>query len=138
MKIFLDTNVVVDYLAKRAEYYDDAALLFELINRDLVKAYVSSLTVINCAYVMRKFYSKEMVLGKISDILQKISITAIDEECIKSAINSRPYDFEDRVQYQSACEISPDMIITRDKKLFKDIDIQVMTPHDFIFNCRKS
>jgi len=41
-------------------------------------------------------------------------------------------DFEDAVQYLSALPYHPDMVITRDKKGFNDLDILVMTPAEFV------
>lgn len=137
MKIFLDTNIVVDYLAHREGFFEEASIIFELIYRNEVKAFVSSLTIINCAYVMRKFYPKELVHEKLSAILERIHITAIDEDCIITALQSKPYDFEDFVQFLSARKINSDIIITRDKKGFRDVDVKVMAPHDFIQHCKK-
>lgn len=138
MNIFLDTNVVVDYLACRKDFYDDAAIIFELINRNLVKAFVSSLTIINCAYVMRKFFPKEIVLQKIEGILHNIHITSIDEDCILKAIKKLPYDFEDAVQYESSQTAAPSIIISRDQKGFRDLNAIFMTPKEFISHCREA
>lgn len=137
MNIFLDTNVVVDYLACRKGFYEDATVIFELIQRNLVNAYVSSLTIINCAYVMRKFFPKEIVLDKIKNMLEYIHVTPIDEECISNAIKMSPYDFEDAVQYESSQTAGSVIIITRDQKGFRDLESIVMTPKEFINHCKE-
>ena len=137
MNIFLDTNVVVDYLACREEFYEDAAIIFELIQRNLVKAYVSSLTIINCAYVMKKFFPKDIVLNKIEDMLDYIHVTPIDENCIINAIKKSPYDFEDTVQYESSQAVGSVVIITRDQKGFRDLNAIIMSPKEFINHCKE-
>jgi hypothetical protein len=56
---------------------------------------------------------------------------------IESAAAIAPYDFEDSVQYMSALPYHPDVIITRDKKGFKDFDILVMTPAEFVMKAKE-
>ena len=51
MKIFLDTNVLVDYLNKREPFFADAALVIDICERNDIIGVVSSLSVINTAYI---------------------------------------------------------------------------------------
>ena len=60
----------------------------------------------------------------------------IDEETIINTIQHKGTDFEDTVQYYSALPYQPDVIITRDKKGFSNLDILVMTPAEFIERSR--
>ena len=45
MKIFLDTNIIVDYLACRKDFFEDAALIMEMIRQNIVQASIYSLTI---------------------------------------------------------------------------------------------
>lgn len=42
-KLFIDTNIVLDLLAKREPFFEDAAKLFSLADKKKVKLLVSSL-----------------------------------------------------------------------------------------------
>ena len=35
MKVFLDTNIVIDFLAKREDFFQDASVIFEMLNRKM-------------------------------------------------------------------------------------------------------
>ncbi len=137
MKIFLDTNVVVDYLAHRAGFYEDAALIVEMISRHLVEASVSALTLVNCAYVMRKFFDKAIVIDKIRAFMGFVNVLPIDEGVLNEALSSDGKDFEDAVQFFSAMDFNPDVIITRDRTGFSMFSTMVMTPKSFIEACCK-
>ena len=135
MKIFLGTNIKVDYLACRKDFLEDTALIIEMIRQNFIQASISSLTVINCAYVMRKYYDKKKVLDDISKLLEYIDVTSIDEATINKALKQDPTDFEDAVQYFSSLESNPDLIITRDKKGFNGSSIPFMDAKKFLQSC---
>ena len=67
MKVFLDTNVLVDYLNKREPFFADAAQVIDICGKNDICGIVSSLSVINAAYIMRKAYTKDSLLLKIKD-----------------------------------------------------------------------
>lgn len=137
MRIFIDTNVVVDFLTHRSDYYEPAASIFQLAKVDAVSCIVSSLTIINCAYLMRKIYGKQDTLQRLALFMRLLNVSAIDQSVIEQAMQSEPYDFEDAVQYHSSLLEQADLIITRDKKGFRDFPIPVMTPIEFLQNCRR-
>lgn len=135
MKVFIDTNVVVDYLTMRGEFYKPAAMIFEMTRQKIIESVVSALTIVNCVYVMKKHYDKDDILKKISNFMNILTISSIDYDSLINAINSCPYDFEDAVQYSSSLQEDTDIIITRDKKGFQKFDIEVMSPNEFIASC---
>ncbi len=53
-KIFVDTNVVLDLLSKREEFYREAQDLFTLSDHKEINLYVSSLTIANAHYLISK------------------------------------------------------------------------------------
>lgn len=137
MKVFLDTNVLVDYLNKREPFFADAAQVIDICGKNDICGIVSSLSVINAAYIMRKAYTKDSLLLKISWLTKRFEVSPINRESIQDAIASRPSDFEDAVQYFSALQAGADLIITRDANGFKEFDLPVMTPAEFLARCER-
>lgn len=72
------------------------------------------------------------MLEKVETLCQMLNVTPIDRSQLMNAVSLKPYDYEDAVQYLSAMPYRPDVIITRDKRGFKDFDILVMTPAEFV------
>lgn len=137
MKAFLDTNVIVDFLGEREPFYQDAACIFEMLRKRKVNLITSALTLVNCAYILKKAYSLDVMKLKIKWLCDVLDITPIDEASIINAIQHKGTDFEDTIQYYSALPYQPDVIITRDKKGFSDLDTLVMTPVEFIERSRR-
>lgn len=135
MKIFLDTNILVDYLNKREPFFADAAQVIDLCISKQVDGALSSLSVINAAYIMRKAYSQKSLLHKICWLIENFMVCPIDKDTLQKAANSQPYDFEDTVQYFSAMQAGADLIVTRDTKGFEEASLPVMTPAEFLARC---
>ena len=132
MNVFLDTNVVIDFMGEREGFFDDAAAIFAMVEEERIHASVSALTVVNCAYILKKAFNADIMLEKIDALCQLLDVMPITKQQLKEAVRLKPYDFEDAVQYLSALPYRPDVIITRDKKGFSDFDILVMTPAEFV------
>lgn len=137
MRIFLDTNVVIDYIGEREPFYDSAATLFSLHQDRYVRLSLSALSVVNCAYILHKSLSTNETLERIKWLCDTFDITPIDKGIVIQAIKNVGSDFEDTVQYYSALSSRPDVIITRDKKGFASAEIPVMTPTEFLEKSRK-
>ena len=132
MNVFLDTNVVIDFMGEREGFFEDAAAIFTMIEDKRITASASALTIVNCAYILKKAFSSEVMLDKVEALCQMLNVTPIDRSQLVNAVQLSPYDYEDAVQYLSSLPYHPDVIITRDKRGFNDFDILVMTPAEFV------
>ena len=132
IKALIDTNVLLDHLAKREGFFQDAATIFSMVEEGYLTGIVSSLSIVNCAYVLPKHYNGKAVLEQIKKMIRLFTISNVDVSILESAANCSPFDYEDAVQYLSALPLRPDVVITRDKKGFREFDILVMTPAEFI------
>lgn len=132
IKVFLDTNVIIDFYARREEFFKPAAVIIDLAVEGYVDIYVSSLTFVNAFYVLRKTYNVDDLYQKLQSLSELCRITGLDEDNIKYCLENRSLDFEDTVQYMSAMSIKPDVIVTRNIKHFKNVDVEVNTPTSFL------
>lgn len=135
MKVFIDTNVIVDFCTAREPFFRDAAIIIDMARDGLIEMVVSSLTFVNVAYVMRKHYPKAEVLRKINALMDICDISAINRSTLRNAIKSEARDFEDAIQFFSLKEHNVDVIITRDCEGFKDFEASIATPQEFLKNC---
>ena len=132
MNVFLDTNVVIDFMGEREGFFDDAAAIFAMIEDRKITASASALTIVNCAYILKKAFSADIMLEKVEALCQMLDVMPINRSQLIDAVKLKPFDYEDAVQFLSALPYHPDVIITRDKKGFIDFGILVMTPAEFI------
>jgi len=131
--LFIDTDVIIDFLIDRKPFSREAAIIFTLIEQKKLKGFTSSLTFSNLYYVLRKIESHNRVIPKLDSLSKMVGILKVEELTIKNALTSGFSDFEDSVQYFSAANSKKiDLIITRNIKDFKKSEIPVMTPGDFL------
>jgi predicted nucleic acid-binding protein len=132
-KLFVDTNVVIDLLARREPFHEEANVLFSMADKKEVAIAVSSLTIANTSYTL----SKQLKPINAKSVLRKlkllIKILPLDEKVIDLALNDDTFDdFEVALQYFTAAEYNQEVIITRNVKDFKNARIPIMTPDQFL------
>ena len=131
--LFIDTDVIIDFLIDRKPFSREAAIIFTLIEQKKLKGFSSSLTFSNLYYVLRKIESHNRVISKLDSLSKIVGILKVEEQTIKNAFTSGFPDFEDSIQYFSAVDSKKiDVIITRNIRDFKKSEIPVMTPGDFL------
>lgn len=131
--LFIDTDVIIDFLIDRKPFSREAAIIFTLVEQKKLKGYASSLTFSNLYYVLRKFETHKKVISKLDSLSKLVNILKVDDQTIKSALASSFQDFEDSIQHFCASESKkPDAIITRNIKDYKNSELPVMTPGDFL------
>jgi predicted nucleic acid-binding protein len=131
--LFIDTDVIIDFLIDRKPHSREAAIIFTLIEQKKLKGYVSSLTFSNLYYVLKKVESHNKVISKLDSISKMLTILKVDQQTIKDAIASGFSDFEDSIQYNCALDYKKiDVLITRNTKDYKNSEIPVMTPAEYL------
>ena len=136
-KLLLDTNILLDLLAKRVDFYDDAARLFLLAEEAELVLSVSALTILNTHYVLRKYIPEQKTRTVLRDIRLLVNVLPLDESLSDIALNSAIDDYEDAIQYHTALEYRQDIIISRNLKDFKSSKLPVMTAGQFIHSRKK-
>ena len=131
-KIFVDSDVILDLLAKRDPFYPYAAELFSLVDKGKIKAHVSAIIITNLHYVLRKMTDKEQAIKSLQKFKLLVKILPVDEKIIDLALASDFKDFEDSIQYFVAKENKIDFLLTRNKKDYKTADITILTPQEFL------
>lgn len=132
-KILIDTNVLIDFVCNRTEFYNEAETLFSMGLAGKIKIYFTDISVINTLYVGRKYeYTIEELCNIIQSILNFCEISEIDGEVVLNALTSQWKDKEDATQYFSAIASNIDTIVTRNIKDYNLSNIPVTTPSDFI------
>ena len=132
MKLFLDTNVVIDVIAAREPFVADSRAIFNLCETGKAEGSISALTLCTVSYVLRKFVSPGTMRTKLSELRNILSPIDLSVSLLDKAISSSISDFEDAVQFYTAVYSEADYIITRNVKHFHQDNIPVLTPTEFL------
>jgi len=132
IQIFLDTNVILDLLAKRSPFYDSIAKVATLADEKKIRLVSSPISFTTIEYVLSKYESSDSILNKLRKFKIICQVCEVNDETIEKALNSGFADFEDSVQYFSAIQSSCSIIITRNGKDFKNSSIPIMTAEEYL------
>jgi len=137
MRLFIDTNVMLDFLGERDPFYISAAKIATLADKRSLQIIVSAMSYATISYFLTKYYGLEKTKDKLRKFKVISEICELDEVIIEKGLNSNFSDFEDSLQYFSALRTECDIIITRNGKDFKKSEIPVMSPDEFLNSLQK-
>ena len=133
-KIFLDTNIILDFLGEREGFYEASAKIMTLADKKKIQVYTSPSSISNVFYVLTRYENSKIALEKIRKFKLLCSMSVMDDEVVEKAIHSNFKDFEDAMQYFSALASNCNMIITRNEKDFKNAMIPVMNAESYLLS----
>ncbi len=131
-KVLFDTNIILDIALKRNPYFEDASLLFGLIDKKIITGNITASTITDIYYISKKEKGHYETLNFIINLIKVVDVIGVDKEVILNAISSDLKDFEDAVQASAAQLNDVEIIITRNKSDFKNITLTILTPEEFL------
>ena len=131
-KLFIDTNIVIDLLQKREAFYAEDQALFTLADQKKISLSISSLTIANTHFVLSKYYNASDARKILAKFKVLVEVLPLDDKIIDLALTSDLKDFEDALQYYTAIENNNHIIITRNKKDFKNLNIPILTAKEYL------
>lgn len=131
-KLLVDTNIVIDLLSRRQDFFQEAQELFTLADNNQVELYVSALTFANTHYLLSRHLKLEEARKTLIKFKVLVKVAQLDDKIVELALVSDFKDFEDAIQYYTALENEIDIIITRNKKDFKISKLPVMTANEYL------
>jgi predicted nucleic acid-binding protein len=133
MDIFLDTDVIIDYMADRKPFSDNMEKVFALIENKKIKGHTSSLCFSNLFYLLCQDLSKTRTIALLKDLSGVLNILKVDEDSILKALDSEFTDLEDAIQFFTTTDYKRiDLILTRNIKDYKYSTLPVMTPETLL------
>ena len=130
-KVFLDTNVLLDFVLGR-EGMKDALAILQLQEDNKVYLSTSILSMANVAYVAKKGRTQAELYELMQGLSEMIHTLQMDEYQFQEALSVIAPDFEDMLQIVCAKTHDCDAIITRNKKDFTFANIPLYTPKEFL------
>ncbi len=131
MRVFIDTNILIDYALGR-EHGEDAEQLLQYGKNGAFALTASYLTFANMAYILK---GKTDIYGLLYELHSFIKVLPTDDAQLLSALGQRVRDFEDMLQYQCAKAAGCDVIVTNNGRDFSEFsDIPVMTAAELLGN----
>ena len=144
MKVFLDTNILLEYFEQRREYEAVGQILSAIEDRR-IKGVISVGCVYTLAYLIRMELKRqgihrpeqtEQVRFLLNVILRLVTAVSVSHQRLKSATTDSSFDdVEDSFQYQSALQAKCDALVTINLRDYSGADtskIEILSPAEFV------
>ena len=129
----IDTNVVLDVLLKRGEFYEQSKAVLDMCESKKILGFVSASSITDIFYLVRRALRNidetYKIIGSLLNIVGVLNVTDRD---VQQAFLTHAKDFEDCLLAESAKSNNCVGIVTRDKKDFQDFEIELYTPERIV------
>jgi predicted nucleic acid-binding protein len=132
VKVFIDTNVLLDVLAQRKPYDPEAERVWSLAESGRIEGHVSAISFNNFYYIIHKYAgrrSADKAIRLLRDVFSPADPTA---QVLNQATDAGFSDFEDAIQFHSAIHVQVPCIITRNQSHFPHTSVSVLSPAEFL------
>ncbi len=130
-KIFLDTNIVLDFLLERVGEFEEIKLIFNAATDKVLDLYVSESVLTTAIYFLQKQNIDALNVTRL--LIQNLSVLLFKIEIFASPIQSFK-DPEDGLLYFLALDAKMNYFITRNTDDFKNHlkELPVFSPKQFL------
>jgi predicted nucleic acid-binding protein len=133
MRVLFDTNIILDFLEKRAPFNEAADRLFEACDKTIISGFIAAQSIADIFYILRKDYSVEERKNMLLGICELLIIVGSNSEQIIAALTNEDFtDLEDCIQTECAKSINAAYIITRNIEDFTASPVPAILPEDFL------
>ena len=127
-RIFVDTNVILDYLIPSNAFHDEASALIEKCLDGTVRGFASSHSLTDIFYISRKYFSVEERQLFLLMIVSNFTIIPENNADFLSVLSAEGFfDLEDGLQMQCAEKEKVDYIVTENLKDFSFSSVRAVS-----------
>lgn len=117
IKIFLDTNILLDVLDSKRTFHKSSTQLIGLIEEEKIIAFLSESVLTTTDYILQKIMKKEQRLNLFAELSKLLIILPCTQQNFIAALQSKFDDLEDVLLYQIAFSKKLDYFVSNDKNL---------------------
>ena len=133
MVVLVDTNIIIDALANREPYADNAKKFLEKCAAREVTGILAAHSIPNMFYIFRKNFSQDERRFLLKNLCNIFKISDLNAKKILAALENEKFvDFEDCLQEECAVESMADYIVTRNPADFANSRVKVTLPEEFL------
>lgn len=132
MRVLLDTNVIIDVLAKREPFYRDALMVLKYSEMGRITGIITASCVTDIMYILRKYLQAPQLRKSVQSLVSILDVCDVTKEDILQAFALEMADYEDALQAQCASKSDTQYVITRNTKDFINSPINAIEPEKFL------
>lgn len=134
MKIVIDTNIVVDVLARREPFFGQSEAVVSLVAAGGAEGAITANTVTDIYYLLSQHMAKDAAKTALRGLMDMLCVVAVTENECLAALDLPMSDYEDALLACCAKSWAADVIVTRNMRDFAHSPVKAMAPADFLMN----
>lgn len=131
MKVFFDTNVIIDAITERNVSFKNSRNLIIKAANESIDGYICSTQITDIYYILRKYITdsneRKMIIRSILETFKVLPLLPSD---LQYVLNSKINDFEDAILEEVAKVNMIKSIVTNNKKDFKESTLTIYSPEE--------
>lgn len=132
MNILFDTNIILDVLLERGDFFEDAATLVNRVELAEINGFLSANSIATIYYIIKKAFDNQKAVKQIELLSEIFDIAPVNKTVIINALKLEFKDFEDAIIHESARAVNADIIVTRNLKDYTKAEITINSPTDLL------
>jgi predicted nucleic acid-binding protein len=132
LRVLIDLNAILDTLQKREPFYAASARALACAETRLVEGLVSAHSLTTLFYLIAKDQSTARARVSLTELLQFLTVAAVDQATIEGTLNLSYPDFEDAVQMMAAVQAEAQYLVTRNVKDFQAGPLPALLPAELL------
>ncbi len=144
IKVFLDTNIFLEYFEQRREYHAVSQLL-SAVEDGKLKAVISIGCIYTLTYLIQMGLKQKgihrpeqtvQLRATLGTIMSLVAVGGLSQNRVTKAIQDATFnDVEDSLQYQCAIQAKCDALVTINLRDYRDADtakMEILSPTEFV------
>jgi predicted nucleic acid-binding protein len=132
VKLFVDTNVVLDVLAQREPWFNDSARLLAHIEQGGATGHIAAHTLTTLHYLLSKHLGQQKTAAVLIDLTTMLRVEPVDHQVLQQALALGWRDFEEAVQAVTAAHCQANYLVTRNPRDFRQSLVPTITPSELL------
>jgi predicted nucleic acid-binding protein len=131
MRVFIDTNVLIDYFGAREQYFKDAVKLKAAAFLGDLDIWAASNSFTDVFYILNKEHKSHVIQDMFLSSKEFLHVCSVTPDDIYDAAEEKWSDFEDCLIHRAALKVKAQYLITRDKQGFTHAHMPCLSPAEF-------
>ena len=132
MKVFLDTDILLDVVLRREPYWRDSAAVLDACEDGKVEGSTSVLVLANIGYIVERAESAAKARDAITTLRSFLRVCSLTDRELGEALVSDFGDLEDAMQHFICVREGIGTIVTRNVPDYRRSDRTIVTPPELL------
>lgn len=132
MRVFLDTNILLDIVEQRMPHYTASQAVLDECDQRGFEIFVAWHGLATVFYITAKKRGEPYAMQMIRDLLSWATVATVGQDEAQEALGYGITDYEDALIAAAASAANSDWLITRDETGFSKGPVPAVNPTDFI------